>query len=189
MEKVLVQALSVLKKGGTILYPTDTIWGIGCDATDEQAVEKIYKIKQRSQSKALIVLVCDWAMLLKYIAQIPENKFKTQALSLNRPTTIIYPNAIGLAPNLIAEDGSIAIRIPQHDFCHQLIKTYGKPIVSTSANIAGEAAPTHDLQTVSPTIKERVDYVCSPLKTSERNIASRILKIDSITGEMIVIRE
>lgn len=149
--------IQILKQGGTILYPTDTVWGIGCDATNPIAVQKIYAIKQRSDSKALIVLVKDELQLKRYVQAVPP-AIPSILAKVQRPTTIIYPNAQHLANNVIAQDGSIAIRIPQHDFCQQLLSKLGTPIVSTSANISGQPTPTN-VQQISPSIKEAVDYV------------------------------
>ena len=152
MQKEISQALQILKNGGLILYPTDTIWGIGCDAKNENAVAKIFELKQRSESKALISLVGDKKQLITLAKQIP-NETKS-----NKPTTIIYANISGLAKNLIANDGTVAIRIVQDHFCKQLIQNFGKPIVSTSANISGESTPEQFAE-ISEEIKNNVDYI------------------------------
>ena len=133
-------ALKALEAGKVILYPTDTIWGLGCDATNEKAVEEIYKIKKRPGSKSMIVLVAEERDILKYIAA-PDLAVFDFIAAQTRPTTVIFDHAIGLAENLLAEDGSVAIRIVQDEFCRHLVKRLRKPIVSTSANISGEAAP------------------------------------------------
>ncbi|MEO5945734.1 MAG: L-threonylcarbamoyladenylate synthase [Chitinophagaceae bacterium] len=134
-EKDIEQCLKVLQEGGLILYPTDTVWGIGCDATNEVAVEKIYTLKQRPDSKAMIVLLADERDVLKYIAA-PDLEVFDYLEKATKPTTVIYEGAIGFAENLIGEDGSIAIRICKEDFCKHLLKRFRKPIVSTSANIS-----------------------------------------------------
>ena len=133
------KAVAVLKAGGVILYPTDTIWGIGCDATNEAAVEKVFALKQRSDSKSLIILAGDMNMVGRYVREIPEMAVTVESLS-DKPLTIIYPEGINLASNVTAEDGSIAIRIPKNEFCLELLRAFRKPIVSTSANVSGTPA-------------------------------------------------
>jgi L-threonylcarbamoyladenylate synthase len=151
------QCLKVLKDGGLILYPTDTVWGIGCDATNAEAVEKIYKLKQRPDNKAMIVLVADERQVLQHVAA-PDLQVFDYLQEVAKPTTVIYEGAIGLADNLVAIDGSIAIRICNEDFCKHLIKRFRKPIVSTSANISGQ--PTAKLfDDIADEIKKAVDYV------------------------------
>jgi L-threonylcarbamoyladenylate synthase len=150
-------ALGVLRAGGVILYPTDTIWGLGCDAKNEDAVQKIYKVKQRSDTKSLIILVADERDILQYVAA-PDLAVFDFIEKQNRPTTIIFENAVNLPDNLIADDGSIAIRIVQNEFCRHLIKRLRKPIVSTSANISGQSSPQF-FEEISNEIKNAVDYV------------------------------
>lgn len=149
--------LEKLNEGGLILYPTDTVWGIGCDATNPAAVAKIYQLKQRSDSKAMIVLVADERDILKYVTQ-PELQVFDYIKGVSKPTTVIYEGAVELAENLIAEDGSVAIRICDDEFCKHLIKRFRKPIVSTSANISGfPSAPC--FKDIEPAIINGVDYV------------------------------
>ncbi len=176
----------VLQNGGTILYPTDTIWGIGCDATQVVAVEKVYRIKERVREKSMIVLVKDLDMLRQYVKQVPEIAVELLA-SVPDPLTIIYPGARNLPRSVIAADGSIAIRIPKHDFCQGLLEHYGKPITSTSANVAGAPNPFSFSNIVDP-IKEAVDYVV-PVKHQaiSRPKPSTIVKIDS-GNELHIIR-
>lgn len=150
-------ALHVLRSGGTILYPTDTIWGLGCDATNENAVRKIFDIKKRSDSKSLIILVAEERDILQYIAA-PDLAVFNFLENQTKPTTVIFENAIGLPPNLIAGDGSVAIRIVSDEFCRHLIKRLRKPIVSTSANISGEASPRF-FDEVPAAIKNTVDHI------------------------------
>lgn len=150
-------ALDVLRDGGVILYPTDTIWGLGCDATDAQAIKRIYQIKNREDSKSLIILVADERDVLQYVAS-PDLAVFDFIEEQTRPTTIIFEQAVALPDNLIAEDGSIAIRIVRDEFCRHLIKRLRKPIVSTSANISGQASPQNFLE-VSEEIKHAVDHV------------------------------
>lgn len=156
-ENDIEACLEVLHNGGTILYPTDTVWGIGCDATNKEAVEKIYKIKKRDDSKSLIILVTEEKDILEFVAA-PDPAVFDFIEKQDRPTTIIFENAVGLPQNLIAEDGSIAIRITQDDFCRHLIKRLRKPIVSTSANISGQATPQNFIE-ISEEIKKGVDYI------------------------------
>lgn len=155
--KDIDRCLEVLHSGGIILYPTDTIWGLGCDATNAAAVEKIFSIKQRPEAKSLIVLLADERDVLQYVAA-PDLEVFDYLDTVSKPTTVVYENVIGLAGNLLATDGSAGIRIVKESFCKHLIKRFRKPIVSTSANISGEpAAP--DFFSISPLIKSAVDYI------------------------------
>ena len=156
-ENDIEQALPILQTGGLILYPTDTIWGIGCDATDPAAVEKIYALKQRAAAKSLIVLMADERDVLKYTSQ-PDLRVFDYLQTTTKPTTVIYEGAIGLASNLINTDGTVAIRLVSDPFCRHLIKRFRKPIVSTSANLSGEAAPAF-FADIDPRIVAGVDYV------------------------------
>jgi L-threonylcarbamoyladenylate synthase len=151
------QCLAVLKNGGTILYPTDTIWGIGCDATSSDAVEKIIALKQRPDYKSFVILVADEKEVLQYTAS-PDLAIFDYLQQADKPTTVIYEHALGLADNAIAADGSIAIRICKDDFCRHLIKRFGKPLISTSANISGGASPAN-FSEISAAITSGVDYV------------------------------
>ena len=152
MEIEINIALAILKAGGIILYPTDTIWGIGCDATNPKAIAKIYSLKKRQDSKALISLVADKKQLKNITGIIPDFDITST------PTTLIYPKTKGLSPNLLADNGSAAIRIVQDDFCQQLILLFGKAIVSTSANISGNKTPKQ-FSEISEEIKKNVDYI------------------------------
>jgi L-threonylcarbamoyladenylate synthase len=155
-ENDITKCLEVLDSGGTILYPTDTIWGIGCDATNELAVDKIYHIKQRPSQKALVVLVASERDVMKYVAQLDLEVFD-YLNNASKPTTVIYEGAIGLAGNLIAEDGSVAVRVVKDEFCRALIKRFKKPIVSTSANMSGSPSPSN-FREIDSAIIEQVDY-------------------------------
>lgn len=171
------ELVKILKAQGTILYPTDTIWGVGCDATCPEAVQKVYDLKKRDDSKSLIVLVADEDMLARCVKDIPE--VAIQLLEVNdAPMTIIYPEATGyLAANLVAADGTIAIRIPQSEFCRKLIRRFGRPIVSTSANVSGEPSPKSFAE-ISAVIREGVDLVADPsLEDSVQGRASQIIKV------------
>ena len=150
-------ALTVLRSGGIILYPTDTIWGIGCDATDEKAVQKIFELKKREDSKSMIVLVADEREVLQFVAA-PDLAVFDFVEKQSRPTTVIFEGAIGFPDNLIAADGSIAIRIVQDEFCRHLIRRLRKPIVSTSANVSGTISPRNFIE-ISGEIKSGVDHV------------------------------
>jgi len=156
-EKEVEKALDVLRKGGIILYPTDTIWGLGCDATNKEAVSRIYQIKNREDSKSLIILVAEERDVLQYVAA-PDLAVFDFIQEQSRPTTVIFEQAIGLPENLVAADGSIAIRIVRDEFCRHLIKRLRKPIVSTSANISGQPSPKF-FGDVSEEIKNAVNHV------------------------------
>jgi L-threonylcarbamoyladenylate synthase len=158
-EEDIGHCLVVLQQGGIILYPTDTVWGIGCDATNENAVKKIFSIKGRSTEKSMIVLVADEKDILKYVAS-PDPAVFDFIKGTTKPTSIIYDGAIGLAANLIHHDGSIAIRVVQEKFCCHLIKRFRKPIVSTSANFSGDPAP-RNFRGVFNDIRTAVDYVAA----------------------------
>jgi len=156
-EQDIEKCLAVLRTGGLILYPTDTVWGIGCDATNEKAVERVYALKQRADSKALIVLVANERDILHYTAA-PDLAVFDYLQTAAKPTTVIYDGAIGLAGNLVAPDGSIGIRICAEAFCKNLIRRFRKPLVSTSANISGEPAPGI-FSAISEPVKQGVDYI------------------------------
>ncbi len=157
MHDDIKKALEVLKNGGIILYPTDTIWGIGCDATNEKAVGKIYKIKKREDSKSMLVLMENPALLDRYVDDVPEIAWDLVEVA-STPLTVIYQNAKNLAKNLVAEDGSIGIRFTKEAFTTQLLQRFRKPLVSTSANISGEKSPTF-FDEISEDIKSQVDYI------------------------------
>lgn len=181
------RSLRLLRSGGIILYPTDTVWGIGCDATNEEAIDRIFKLKQRADSKSMIILVADEQAILKFTASPNPAIFNLLAES-DRPTTVIYENALGLPDNLVNADGSIAIRIVKEPFCKAIIKRLGNPLVSTSANISGKPTP-HFFSEISDKIKEGVDYIPN-YRRDDRSPASpsKIIKLES-TGEINVIRE
>jgi L-threonylcarbamoyladenylate synthase len=156
-ENDINNCLGVLREGGTILYPTDTIWGIGCDATNTKAVKKIYQLKKRADEKAMIVLVAEEREVLQYVAS-PDLRVFDYLQQISKPTTVIYDGAIGFADNLINNYGTVAIRICKDEFCKHLIKRFRKPIVSTSANISGEPA-AKQFSEITGEIKKNVDYV------------------------------
>ncbi len=180
-------AAKALADGQIMLYPTDTVWGLGCDATDSDAVERIFALKQRSDSKSLIILVSDADMLCKYVRAIPP--MAIDLLEINdRPMTIIYPEGVGLSEKVIAEDGSVAIRIPKNEFCCAMIKAFGRPVVSTSANISGEETPGC-FADINAAILDGVDHIVEPsLEESSTGRSSQIIKL-GMNGEVKVIRE
>lgn len=196
-ELILKQALEVLRSGGVILYPTDTVWGIGCDATDPAAVARVFDIKHRADSKALVLLAADLDMVARYVKVIPQMAIDLVEIN-DRPMTLIYPGAVAgekdapadrrcLAWNVVAEDGSVGIRIPMSTFCRQLSFKLGRPIVSTSANISGEPTPER-FTDIAEEIKSAVDYACPPkTDTESTGKASQIIFI-GLDGEVKIIR-
>ncbi len=187
MKEIITKAVETLKAGGIILYPTDTIWGIGCDATNAAAVAKVYKLKQREDSKSMLVLVETPNRLSSYVSKVPEIAWDLIELT-EKPLTIIYPGAKNLAKNLVAADGSIGIRVVKHEFCEQLIKRFGKPIVSTSANVSGKPSPK-DFYSVSDEIVKGVDIIIpEEFDTSKGQNPSGIIQL-GVNGEVKVIRE
>ena len=185
IEDDLLHCLSVLRNGGLILYPTDTIWGIGCDATNESAVKKVFELKKRSDSKALIVLVAEPKDILRYTAQ-PDLSVIDHLKSKQKPTTVIYEGAIGLAHNLIASDGSVAIRITTDTFCRHLIKRFRKPIVSTSANVSGEP-PAANYSAITHEIRTGVDYIVKYRQhDTQPSQASSVIKW--VNGQEVILR-
>ena len=197
-EEVLAEALKTLRSGGTILYPTDTVWGLGCDATSPEAVSKIYGIKHRSDSKSLVLLAADLDMVAKYVKEVPSMAIDLVEVN-DSPMTLIYPGAVAGAPdapgdrwhlsyNVVAEDGSVGIRIPLMQFCKDLIFKLGRPIVSTSANLSGEPTPKR-FSEIPQEIKDAVDFVIPPsLDTESTGKASQIIRI-GLRGEVEIIRK
>lgn len=185
-EQDIKESIQVLNTGGTILYPTDTVWGLGCDATDEHAVSKIFDLKQRSAAKSLIVLLADAKDILQYVAA-PHPDIIAIVESFEKPTTVIYDGALGFADNVVNEDGSIAIRVTEDPFCKALIKRFQKPLVSTSANISGQPAPAV-YSMVDDSIKSGVDYSVLYRRDDDTvKPPSRLVKIDD-DGNLIIIR-
>jgi L-threonylcarbamoyladenylate synthase len=207
---ILQEAVEVLRKGGVILYPTDTVWGIGCDATNEQSVARVFEIKRRSEAKSLVLLACDLDMVAKYIKQIPSIAIDLVEVN-DAPMTIIYPGAQYLAPNAVAADGSVGIRIPlvpETDpsfagstgespakrtdltagaFCRELVRRLRRPLVSTSANISGEPTPASFAE-ISEEIKAAVDYVVpKPFGAGASGRSSQIIKL-GLDGEVEILR-
>lgn len=172
LDQTIIEAV---KTGKTILYPSDTIWGIGCDATNEEACQRILEIKQRPENKSFILLVDSFQMIEKYIPEFPAVCYDLVDLS-DKPLTIIYPNAQGLAPSVLAQDGSVGIRLTKDPICLSLIRSIKKPIVSTSANISGQPFPTN-FENIDSSIKTKVDAIIN-LRTNEQLVTpSQIIKI------------
>lgn len=186
MNKEINKALEVLNAGGLLLYPTDTIWGIGCDATNAAAIKRIYALKQRDDAKSLIILLAEAKDIFKYVAN-PHPDIVGMIGSFDRPTTVIYEQAIGLPDNLVNQDGSIAIRVTKDPFCKSLIKRLKQPLVSTSANISGQPSPACFAE-IAPEIKDGVDYIADHRREEEKSVtASRILRIQA-DGNIEIIR-
>jgi L-threonylcarbamoyladenylate synthase len=186
-ERSIEASLACLRRGGVILYPTDTVWGIGCDATRAEAVERIYRLKRRPDTKSMIILIADARDLLTYTAGAHPGM--TDYLdSATRPTTVIYDHALGLPGNLVSADGSIAIRLVKERFCRTLIKRLGAPLVSTSANISGQPTP-RIYPEISPEIITGVDYVAEYRQDDTTRVTpSRIVRV-AADGTMTVIRD
>lgn len=192
VKETMEKALAVLRGGGVLLYPTDTVWGLGCDATDPEAVSRIFALKRRDDSKSLVLLASDLDMVARYVREIPE--MAVQLVEVNdKPMTIIYPGAVvspkpaegespvkskyGLAWNTVASDGTVGIRIPMSDFCVELVRRFGRPVVSTSANISGMPAPKC-FSEISDEIRSGADYVVDPaLESGATGRSSSIIKI------------
>jgi L-threonylcarbamoyladenylate synthase len=186
IEREIQHCLKVLRSGGTLLYPTDTIWGIGCDATDSMAVDKVYLLKRRMERKSLIVLLDEEEKIRNFVTVVPEIAWDLLK-NVDTPLTIIYPDAKNLAANVIADDHSVAIRIVRNDFCRRLIREFGKPIVSTSANISGHNPPDI-FKNISSEIINGVDYVVDEsLDLLQQVKASRIIKLN-LNGKFRIIR-
>lgn len=184
----LEKAVEVLRAGGVILYPTDTIWGIGCDACNAEAVKKVFEIKRRSSAKSLVLLAADMDMVARHVRQIPSVAIDLVEVN-DAPMTIIYPGGQYLAPEVLAEDGSVGIRVPLGDdlYCRQLVRRLRKPLVSTSANLSGEPSPA-GFDDISEEIRSAVDYmVPAQFDTAGSGKASQIIKL-GLDGEVEVIR-
>lgn len=178
-------AVEVMRRGGIILYPTDTVWGIGCDATNAEAVARIYEIKKRDDSKAMICLVDSDVRMQRYVRDVPEVAWDILELA-TKPTTVILDNATNLAPNLIAEDGSIAMRITKEAFSKELCYRFQKPIVSTSVNISGEPA-AQNFRDIAPELIEAADYVCFSRRQEHKpHTPSSIIRLDKDGGVKII---
>lgn len=188
MEEQIKQALEVLRRGGIILYPTDTIWGIGCDATNAEAVRRIYDLKKRDDRKSMIVLADNEAMVERYVQEVPAVAWELWEVS-DKPLTLILPEGRGLAENLMPAEGTIAMRIVRNEFCRRLTGKLGRPLVSTSANLSGETSPTTYDQ-IAPLIREGVDLAVDPAMEEKgaTHQASAIIQLGP-GGEFKIIRD
>lgn len=182
----ITQALSVLKNGGIILYPTDTVWGIGCDATNYEAINKIYQLKKREETKSMICLVSDFKMLNQYVEDIPEVAYDILKYA-NKPTSIIYEKPLRVAENIVAEDNTLAIRVIKNGFAHDLLKLFKKAIVSTSANISNQPTP-RSFDEIGQDILKGVDYVVNLPDKTKSSKPSSIIKLGN-DGTVKIIRE
>ncbi len=184
-EEKVEKAIEIIQQGGTILYPTDTVWGLGCDGTNENACDKIINIKNKTQHNSFILLMDSWRMIERYVPEFHEVCYDLVDLS-TQPITVIYPNSRTLAPQVISEDGSVGIRLIQHSICRQLIRGSKKPLVSTSANISGDKAP-NSFKEINDKIKNSVDFILD-LETDKISLnPSQIIKIDA-DGTVKIIR-
>ena len=187
MQKAVDKCVEVLREGGIILYPTDTIWGIGCDATNEEAVAKVYALKQSEDKHSMLCLCRDADMVVRYVNRAPGIAFEVMELS-DKPLTAILPGATGVAKSLIPETGTLGVRIPQHDFCQALLRKFGKPIVSTSANISGEEAAKR-LKDVDERIIKGGDYVVNPRFEGKPTLKPSAIISFGEGGEVEIIRQ
>lgn len=182
------EALKIVRAAGVILYPTDTVWGLGCDATNEKAVQRIFEIKRRQDQKAMIILVDKIDSVARYVESVPDVAWQLlESAEGSAPLTLILPGGVGVAPNLLPKERTIAIRVPEHKFCQELLRKLNRPLVSTSANISGQASPAAFDQ-ISDEIKRSVDYIV-PIENegSPTSKPSSIISL-SLTGEISIIR-
>ncbi len=178
------KTISILKRGGIILYPTDTVWGIGCDATNAEAIDKVFALKKRAENKSMICLVSDFKMLQQYVEEVPEVAYDILKYA-SKPTTIIYDRPLRVAENIIAEDNTLAIRVARDPFCGKLIRKFKRPIISTSANISGMPTPKN-FEEISEVILEGVDYVVN-LPLQKKGVKpSSIIKIGNDSTVKII---
>lgn len=187
MKEQIEKAVEILRKGGVILYPTDTVWGIGCDATNNSAVERVCRIKNSQDKKSMLVLIDSLDNVSRYVGNVPSVAWDLMELS-EKPLTLILPGAQGVAENLIPEEGTLGVRVPKHEFCQKLVRRLGRPLVSTSANISGEPTPMTFAE-ISQEIKDSVDMIIdTQYARGATNAPSSIIALGK-TGEVKVIRE
>lgn len=187
MQQEVAEAVWVLRSGGIILYPTDTVWGLGCDATNPDAVAKIYRLKQSDNKKSMLVLCASADMVVRYVDRAPGIAFEVMELA-TKPLTLILPGAVGVAANLVPDEGTLGVRVPDHEFCRQLLRAFGRPVVSTSANISGQQTPV-GLQEVAREIIDGVDFVVNPrFEGKPTRRASSIIAFGE-GGEVKIIRD
>ena len=187
MQKAVEKCVEVLRAGGLILYPTDTVWGIGCDATNEEAVQKIYALKRSEDKHSMLCLCRDADMVVRYVNRAPGIAFEVMELS-DKPLTAILPGAVGVAKSLIPEAATLGVRVPQHEFCQALLRKFGKPIVSTSANISGEPTAKR-LKEVAQEIIDGVDYVVNPRFEGKPTLKPSSIIAFGEGGEIEIIRQ
>lgn len=187
LQREVDEAVRILKEGGTILYPTDTVWGLGCDATNAAAVERIYRLKHSENKKSMLVLCASADMTVRYVNKAPGIAFEVMELATS-PLTAILPGAVGVATNLIPDEGTLGVRIPDHEFCRRVLRGLGRPLVSTSANISGEETPA-SLAEVSREIVEGVDFVVNPLFEGKPTKKASAIIAFGEGGEVKIIRE
>ncbi len=179
------KAVKILRQGGLILYPTDTVWGIGCDATNAEAVDKVYALKQSANKKSMIVLVGDIDSVGLYVNHAPQVAWELFETAVS-PLTLILPGAARVADNLVPEEGTLGVRVPNHEFCRQMLKRFGRPIVSTSANISGEPTPT-TFEQIDQRIRQGVDMIVDPrFEGKPTRHASSIIALDAAGGVKII---
>lgn len=187
LQREVDEAVRVLREGGIILYPTDTVWGLGCDATNAEAVDRIYRLKRSENKKSMLVLCASADMVVRYVNRAPGIAFEVMEMATS-PLTLILPGATGVAANLIPDEGTLGIRVPDHEFCRRMLRALQRPVVSTSANISGEATPA-GLQEVSREIIDGVDFVVNPrFEGKPTRKASSIISFGE-GGEVRIIRE
>lgn len=186
LKEEIEQCLQVLNQGGLILYPTDTVWGIGCDATNEEAVKRVYDLKRRSDKKTMICLVASIRMLERYVYEVPDPAYDLIELS-TRPTTIIYDQPMNVAKNLVADDDTLAIRVASDEFCQRLITRMKRPLVSTSANLSGRPTPTR-FSEIDAEILKGVDYIVNLHREKKNGPPSSIIRLGN-SGLVKIIRK
>ena len=187
MEEEITRVLEVLRRGGLILYPTDTVWGIGCDATNAEAVQRIYDLKRSENKKGMLVLMASADQTERYINKAPDVAWQLMELA-DKPLTLILPGAVGVAPNLIPDEGTLGVRVPHHAFCERLLHRFGRPLVSTSANISGEPTPD-SFENIFQEIREGVDYIVDPCYEGEATGKASSIILLGEGGEVKIIRE
>jgi len=187
MQREADEAVRVLRQGGILLYPTDTVWGIGCDATSAEAVARIYALKRSENKKSMLVLCASPDMVVRYVDRAPAIAFEVMELA-TRPLTLILPGATKVAPNLIPDEGTLGVRVPDHEFCRRILRGLGRPIVSTSANLSGEPAPV-GLQDIAREIIDGVDFVVNPRFEGKPTRKPSSIIAFGEGGEVKIIRE
>lgn len=187
MQREVDEAVRILREGGVILYPTDTVWGLGCDATNADAVERIYRLKKSENKKSMLVLCASPDMVVRYVDRAPGIAFEVMEMATS-PLTLILPGAVGVAANLIPDEGTLGVRVPDHEFCRRMLAALRRPVVSTSANVSGEATPAR-LQEVTQQIIDGVDFVVNPRFEGKPTRRASAIVAFGEGGEVKVVRE